>query len=83
MRVCAVRVPAGNGAQGELRQKVASPCEAGPLEPSQQHSDPDANHLQIRGGSVCARFVHYLRLKAHAHTIFHTKKTPDLDGNVL
>lgn len=39
-----VRVSAGDGAQGELHQKVASPCQAGSLEPPQQRSDPHANH---------------------------------------
>lgn len=43
--LCVVRVPTGDGAQGELWQKVASPRQAGPLEPPQQHPEPHAHRF--------------------------------------
>lgn len=55
--LCVVRVPAGDGAQGELWQTVASPRQAGPLEPPRQHPDPHAHRFQIRRGSVCLLFI--------------------------
>lgn len=51
------RVPAGDGAQGELQQKVASPRQAGSLEPPQQHPESHAHCFQICRGSVFLLFV--------------------------
>lgn len=62
-----VRVPAGDGAQGELWQKVAPPRQAGPLEPPQQHPEPHAHRFQICRGSVFVLFVFIYTCKLMCH----------------